>query len=61
MFHIVLPWGHLVAYMYRPEIKCNNGPFNETRYDIPAERVWKKFLEGDNVSLALNIFRFTLG
>ena len=45
--NFVLPFGNLLAYHYRPD-GTNGGPINvEREGSVPAERLWRKFLEGD--------------
>ena len=45
--NFVLPFGNLLAYHYRPD-GTNGGPVNvEREGSVPAERLWRKFLEGD--------------
>lgn len=47
VINFVLPFGNLLAYHYRPD-GTNGGPINvERQGSVPAERLWRKFLEGD--------------
>ena len=49
VINFVVPWGNLVAYFYRPD-GTRSGAFNESRDDIPSERVWMTFLRASDVS-----------
>jgi len=48
VLNFVLPWGNVMAYMYRPD-GTDGGPFNEELEEsVAAERLWRMFLEGDD-------------
>ena len=49
VINFVLPWGNFIIYMYRPD-GTMGGPINKDRMDEPSERLWKEFLDGDDVS-----------
>ena len=54
VINLVLPWGNLQAYFYRPD-GTNGSPFKEDKANTGAERLWRKFLtQMDDVSIGTN-------
>jgi len=54
--NLVLPWGNLVSYFYRPDVP-ENGPYKASSANEPHERAWRAFMEG-NEELRNQQFKF---
>jgi len=54
--NLILPWGNLVSYFYRPDVP-ENGPYKTSSANEPHERAWRAFMEG-NEELRNQQFKF---